>query len=53
LIYGRNVILSGNAGDTQEAPAYPYVVGITWDMRGNQQKCILELSDLRLSHDKA
>jgi hypothetical protein len=48
-INGREVSLLTNAGIEQgEAPAYPFVVAVTWDFQGDQQATTLQLSDRRL-----
>lgn len=47
LIQGRNVSLQSNAGTEQdEAPQYPYIVGLIWDFDGKQSTTI-QLSDKR------
>jgi hypothetical protein len=48
-INGRDVSLLMNAGIEQgEAPSYPFVVGLTWDLQQNKQSTTLQLSDRRL-----
>ncbi len=47
-ISGRDVSLVTNAGTEQgEAPSYPFVVGLTWDFRGEEQSTTLQLADRR------
>lgn len=49
-IQGRNVSLQTNAGAEQgEAPAYPFVVGVTWTFEGDTQRTVLSLTDHRTS----
>jgi hypothetical protein len=48
-INGRDVSFLVNAGVEQgEAPAYPYVVAVTWGFEGEKQTTIIQLSDRRL-----
>ena len=48
-IDGRDVSFQLNAAaEQQEAPSYPFVVGLTWDFQRNRQSTLLELSDRRL-----
>ena len=47
-INGRDVSLLVNAGAEQgEAPSYPYVVALTWDLQGDKQATTVQLSDRR------
>ena len=48
-IDGRDVSFQLNAAaEQQEAPSYPFFVGLTWDFQRNRQSTLLELSDRRL-----
>lgn len=48
-IAGRDISLQSNAGTQgEEAPRYPYVVGIDWDFSGEAQRTTLHYSDRRL-----
>jgi hypothetical protein len=47
-IAGRDVSFQVNAGSEQEeAPSYPFIVGLTWNFEGEKQETILQLSDRR------
>jgi hypothetical protein len=47
-IAGRDVSFQVNAGSEQEeAPSYPFVVGVTWNFEGEKQQTTLQLSDRR------
>jgi len=47
-ISGRNVSFQVNAGsEQQEAPSYPFIVGLTWNFEGEKQQTTLQLSDRR------
>lgn len=47
-IAGRDVSFQTNAGTEQgEAPAYPFVVAVSWVFNGDGQKTVLQLSDRR------
>lgn len=47
-INGRNVSMQVNSAvESGEKPSYPFIVGVTWDFRGNHQSTVLQLSDRR------
>ena len=47
-VTGRDATLQTNIGiDQGEIPAYPWVIGFTWNLEQNKQSTVLKLSDKR------
>ena len=48
IIQGRNASLQINVGiDQGETPTYPWVTAFAWDLQGDRQQTVLQLSDRR------